>query len=161
DRVHRVARRLEDGVGPHPLPRLPRCEDDPAIHLAGMRLDPRRPPGDRPGAARTAVAAPRRNRRAEASCVFLQEPDGGRGARLLPAVHAAGGVHCERKVAGTLRVPWLESSRHAPRAVAKRERHTECACYLSSRSQAPPGNEKETHDALATLRSTDPLAESA
>ncbi len=43
DRVHRVAGRLEDGVGPHPLPGVPRHEDDPAVHLAGLRFAAGRP----------------------------------------------------------------------------------------------------------------------
>ncbi len=42
-RVHRVAGRLEDGLGPHPLQGLSGHEDDAAVHLAGLRLDPGRP----------------------------------------------------------------------------------------------------------------------
>ena len=38
DRVHRIAGRLEDGLGPHPLPWLPRHQDDDAVHLAGLRF---------------------------------------------------------------------------------------------------------------------------
>ena len=62
DRVHRIAGRLEDGVGPHPLRGLPRHEDDAAVHLAGMRLAAGRPAGDRPGAAGGTRPAPRRER---------------------------------------------------------------------------------------------------
>ena len=79
-RVHRIARRLEDRVGPHPLQGLPRHQDDPAIPLARLRFDPGRSPGARHRAADAVRPSARRGRRLEASGVLLQEPDGLRRA---------------------------------------------------------------------------------
>ena len=64
DRVHRIARRLEDGVGPHPLPGLPRHEDDPAIPLARLRFAP----GGAAAARHRPADAARRNAAAKSAC---------------------------------------------------------------------------------------------
>ena len=85
DRVHREPRRLEDGLGPRPLPGLPGHADDAAVHLAGLRLAPGRPAGARPGPLHGPGLAPRRHRPAAVSGQFLQEPLRRRRAGFRPA----------------------------------------------------------------------------
>ena len=91
DRVHRIAGRLEDGVGPHPLRGLPRHEDDAAVHLAGLRLAAGRAAGDRPRPAGGCwpSAAARAGVLPHLAC-FFKSPIGVDRARLRQAVRDAG-----------------------------------------------------------------------
>src|SRR3989441_6240837 len=72
DRVRPVPRQLEDGVGLRPLPGIPRHEDERAVHLAGVRLDPGGAARPRPGAPHGARPAPGRGGPHDPSGVLLQ-----------------------------------------------------------------------------------------
>src|SRR2546425_3467821 len=60
DRVRPVPRQLEDRVGLRPFPGIPRHEDERAVHLAGVRLDPGGAARPRPGAPHRVRSAPGR-----------------------------------------------------------------------------------------------------
>ena len=76
--------RLENGLGPHPFPRLSGHADDAAIHLAGLRFAAGGAAGARSGAVRRAGLAPRRHRRADVPGLVLQEPAGHRRRTISP-----------------------------------------------------------------------------
>ena len=78
DRIHQEPRRLEDRLGPRPLPRLPRHPDDVSIHLAGLRLYSGRTARARSCATRRTRPPRWRIRPAALACLLLQEPAGGR-----------------------------------------------------------------------------------
>ena len=81
--------RLENGLGPHPFPRLPRHADDAAIHLARLRFAAGRSAGARSGALRRTSLAPRRHRRAHFPGIVLQKPAGHGSTRLRRAIPGA------------------------------------------------------------------------
>ena len=89
DRVRVVPRQLEDRVGLHPFPRLSRHEDERALHLAGLRLDPGRAAGAGSGEARRVRPAERRGRAHGPPGVLLQRPARGDRAVVRRAVPVA------------------------------------------------------------------------
>src|SRR5690606_32390866 len=86
------ARRLEDRLGPHRLRRLPRRPDDPADHLAGLRLRARRTPRPRPGPPDAPRPRSRPRRPPPRAGLLLQGPGRGRLLGTRRAVRRAAGL---------------------------------------------------------------------